>query len=164
MELNLIKRRELQRPLAPSEMDSNFEMIENVINNNVGGGAKYNFPPYLIGPFNLYSNMAEIIYDFDYVIDFSKINNVSMLCSFSTDWRLKLSDIIGSEFLTGIRDFGTYPALNFANSNISSVVIDKLFTELPITNKVATIDVSYNPGSSACDPSIATAKGYIVIT
>ena len=38
MELNLIKRSELQRPLTPSEMDGNFEMIENAINENAGGG------------------------------------------------------------------------------------------------------------------------------
>ena len=38
MELNLITRRELHRPLTPSEMDGNFEMIENAINKNAGGG------------------------------------------------------------------------------------------------------------------------------
>ena len=39
MKLNLTTRRELQRPLTPSEMDGNFELIENAINENTGGGA-----------------------------------------------------------------------------------------------------------------------------
>ena len=42
--------------------------------------------------------------------------------------------------------------------------LNALFTSLLNANGVQTIDVRNQPGSSACDTSIATAKGYTVLT
>lgn len=73
--------------------------------------------------------------------------------------------IQGAAGLTNIRDQGTGAALGLRNCEIpSSTIIDSLFTQLPTTSLTATIDVAGNPGAAGCDPSIATAKGYTVVT
>lgn len=71
--------------------------------------------------------------------------------------------IRNAAFLTSLEDNGTLISLKM-NSSVSSVVIDSLFTQLPPTTKTATIDVAGNPGAATCDPTIATSKGYIVVT
>jgi hypothetical protein len=69
-----------------------------------------------------------------------------------------------ANFLISLKDLGTQRALNLSSSNMSAVTINSLFSQLPITTETATIGVSSNPGSATCDPTIATAKGYTVIT
>lgn len=162
MKLNLIKRRELQRPLAPSEMDSNFEMIENVINNNVGGGGKYEFTPYLIGPYILGPTPSWLRSE-TYVLDISKIKHPDLIYQINF-FLVSFSGIVGASLLTNIRDAGTAPAIWITRGDLSTETINSLFSQLPVTNKVATINLDNNPGSATCDPTIATAKGYIVVT
>lgn len=65
-------------------------------------------------------------------------------------------------FLTEVRDVGTDVAIQIAAAELSVAVINKFFTDLPPTTKTATINATTNPGSATCDPTIATAKGYIV--
>jgi len=66
--------------------------------------------------------------------------------------------------LSSLEDSGTTKALVFINNGLTKEIIDDLFTQLPATNKTATIDVSNgNPGSGTCDTTIATNKGYTVI-
>ena len=49
------------------------------------------------------------------------------------------------------------------NNDLSVDAIDEIFTNLPtVTSK--TINVSNNPGSSGCDTTIATNKGWTVTT
>lgn len=67
-------------------------------------------------------------------------------------------------FLTEVRNVGTAVAIDFNNMGLSAATINQFFTDLPTTIKTATISVSGNPGSATCTPSIATAKGYIVVT
>lgn len=69
-----------------------------------------------------------------------------------------------ASLLSRLEDSGTDKALNFINNSLTSSIINELFTQLPNTLKTVTIDVSNNPGAATCDPSIATAKGYTVIT
>jgi hypothetical protein len=73
-----------------------------------------------------------------------------------------ITTFIGVEKLTQVRNRGTLNAIDLSNMNLSAAIIDKFFTDLPTTTKTATINVSSNPGSATCTPSIATAKGYIV--
>jgi hypothetical protein len=69
-----------------------------------------------------------------------------------------------AKMLSSLEDVGTSEALRFQSSFMTTEVINDLFTQLPPTNKTATLYVANNPGSATCDPSIATAKGYTVIT
>jgi hypothetical protein len=76
-------------------------------------------------------------------------------------------DIINSQLLKNLEDIGTTIALNFSGlgiHEISSNTLNKLFTELPSTNKTVTIRLIQVTGAATCDPTIATAKGYTVIT
>jgi hypothetical protein len=58
--------------------------------------------------------------------------------------------------------------LNLDNNLLSATAINNLFDDLdpadPVFYQVPLLIVSNNPGSATCDPTIATAKGYVVIT
>ena len=64
--------------------------------------------------------------------------------------------------LKSLQNIGTDTALNVSSKNLTAEIINDLFTQLPTTTKTATIKVNGNPGAATCDPTIATAKGYIV--
>jgi len=66
-------------------------------------------------------------------------------------------------FLTEVRNIGTDIAISLNGMGLSAATINQFFTDLPTTTKTATINVASNTGSAACTPSIATAKGYIVV-
>ncbi len=66
--------------------------------------------------------------------------------------------------LTSLQDAGTSVALLFNTSSTTGTKLNALFTQLPATTKVCSIDISQTSNKTACTPSIATAKGYIVIT
>lgn len=69
-----------------------------------------------------------------------------------------------ASLLTNLEDVGTLNCLGLTSNSMSASEINSLFTQLPVTTKVATINVRLNPGSATCNPTIATAKGYIVVT
>jgi hypothetical protein len=77
-----------------------------------------------------------------------------------------LSAIEGAEFLHNLQDRGTQNCLNLNGYAFSAATLNQFFTNLPaITNgRTATIDVRSNPGTATCNPSIATAKGYTIVT
>lgn len=75
-----------------------------------------------------------------------------------------LSKIRNAVLLINLEDLGTSQAMDASSIGLTDTVIDDLFTQLPPTTKTATINVSSNPGAATCDPTIATAKGYTVIT
>lgn len=75
-----------------------------------------------------------------------------------------ITDIKNAQLLTSLEDIGTKKSIVINYANLTDEIIDDLFTQLPTTTKTATINVSNNPGSATCDPTIATAKGYTVIT
>jgi hypothetical protein len=54
--------------------------------------------------------------------------------------------------------------MRYSYANLTATAINQLFTDLPPTTKTATISVANNTGSATCDPTIATSKGYIVVT
>jgi hypothetical protein len=65
--------------------------------------------------------------------------------------------------LSNLEDFGTSQSFTARYGNLTDTAINQLFTNLPSTTKTATINVSNNPGSATCNPTIATSKGYIVV-
>lgn len=56
---------------------------------------------------------------------------------------------------------GTFRNSSYKTCNLSAAAINEIFTNL-VSGTSRTIDVSTNPGSSTCTPSIATAKGWTV--
>jgi hypothetical protein len=77
---------------------------------------------------------------------------------------LTISGFKNAGLLKNIEDIGTIICLTLVGGGLTDLVINDFFNQLPTTVKTATIDVSGNPGSATCDPSIATSKGYTVIT
>jgi hypothetical protein len=75
-----------------------------------------------------------------------------------------LTTILNASDLTNLEDLGTAVALNVQQNSFSASTLNQLFTDLPATNKTATIDVRNTNGAATCDPTIATNKGYTVIT
>ena len=63
-----------------------------------------------------------------------------------------------------LEDMGTAQALQLSGLTIDAAVIDDLLTQLPATTKTATINLIGTSGAATCNPSIATAKGYTVLT
>lgn len=62
----------------------------------------------------------------------------------------------------GNSDFsGTSPQISFRYQSLQASEIDRIFNALP-TLSGKTINVQNNPGSAACNPSIASAKGWTV--
>lgn len=72
--------------------------------------------------------------------------------------------IIGGANLVNLRDIGTQVALQVNNAGFSAATLNAFFTALPATVRTATINVAGNPGAGTCNTSIATAKGYTVVT
>jgi hypothetical protein len=77
---------------------------------------------------------------------------------------LTVTEFKNANLLLQLVDFGTIPALFIRDLGLSSSLINNLFTQLPTTTRTATIDVRNNPGAATCNTSIATGKGYTVIT
>jgi hypothetical protein len=75
-----------------------------------------------------------------------------------------LSKFLNADKLTSLEDSGTKIALLLGNNNFSAETLNQLFTDLPATSKTATINVGNNPGAATCDDSIATNKGYTVVS
>ena len=63
-----------------------------------------------------------------------------------------------------LEDAGTAQAVVLSGLQIADTVLDDFFTQLPVTTKTVTINISGTSGTATCDPSIATAKGYTVTT
>lgn len=64
--------------------------------------------------------------------------------------------------------YGSAPFMNLSNNLLDKNAIDTLFEDLAPTSTATDafpqINVTGNPGAATCDPTIATAKGYIVET
>lgn len=75
-----------------------------------------------------------------------------------------VTEFKNANLLVSLENFGTQQSLSVRSFGLQASVINDLFTQLPSTTKTATINVANNPGSATCDPTIATAKGYTVVT
>jgi hypothetical protein len=69
-----------------------------------------------------------------------------------------------AQLLTNVRDLGTEFGINLRFRNATAITLNSFFTGLPSTSNSCTIDVRNTPGALTCNPAIATAKGYTVVT
>lgn len=114
--------------------------------------------------FSLGGSIGTLNNRFGSIANFKNCNKAKScnLNNFTGDF--KIETILNAQDLTSLENEGTSPALNFGNQNLSESVLNQFFTDLPATNKTATINVAGNPGAATCDTSIATNKGYTVVT
>jgi hypothetical protein len=94
----------------------------------------------------------------------NKYDKISIANGIGSSTGVTITSFKNAKFLTALKNAGTTNALVLANLGLTNSVINDLFTQLPTTINTATIDVRLNPGSATCDPTIATAKGYTVVT
>lgn len=131
--------------------NGNLTMISN------GGGGYINYPAPPITGIS--------VFDFD-MLGFGQPQRVVSSVRYSTG--------PGGEFSVTLRNFGlltsiknltgTSPAVQISYSNnLDATALNQVFTELPPTTQVCTLDFTNNPGSATCNPTIATSKGYIVV-
>jgi hypothetical protein len=110
--------------------------------------------------FNLYPEAAANIFAFAVTYQ----GYYGLPSHMSSNVAREVEVIIGGASLTGLADAGTAAAFDAASNNMSAANIDSFFTDLPTASYNATLNFQSNPGSATCTPSIATAKGYTVIT
>ena len=69
-----------------------------------------------------------------------------------------------SVFFSDFGEHGNSPiSINLSDNNLSSIELDRIFTNLPNKSQsLSSIKVEGNPGSATCDASIATLKGWTV--
>jgi len=101
----------------------------------------------------------------DVNIDFSALPAAAKagIVSIGTDTSTPVVSVANADVLVNLQDLGTQYAVVLPNLMAGSV-IDDFFTQLPATTKTATINASPASGVGDCDPTIATSKGYTVIT
>ena len=75
-----------------------------------------------------------------------------------------LTKIIGGQNLVSLQDVGTQVSVFLNSCGFSAATLNAFFTALPATVGTATIRVAGNPGAATCTTSIATNKGYTVVT
>ena len=77
---------------------------------------------------------------------------------------LTITAFLNWQLADKLEDIGTAAAVVLSGLQIADTVLDDFFTQLPVTTKTVTINISGTSGTATCDPSIATAKGYTVTT
>jgi hypothetical protein len=90
--------------------------------------------------------------------------NCQFLTNINAEGFNQLEQIFNAQDLTNVENLGTVVAVNIESNNLSESALNQFFTDLPATSKTATINVVNNPGTATCDPTIATNKGYTVVT
>ena len=116
--------------------------------------------PTLDTNFQLYPATAALFHVWQVTYDYGWLLPTHISSNFASE----VETIIGGELLTNLSDAGTAIAFDAEANNMSASSIDAFFTDLPTASYTATLDFQNNPGSSTCTTSIATDKGYTVIT
>ena len=65
---------------------------------------------------------------------------------------------------TRFRAYGATRRFVISGTQMDAAALDELMANLGTSGGAQTIDIRFNPGSATCDPSIATAKGWTVLT
>ena len=71
---------------------------------------------------------------------------------------------VGAATLTRIKAVGMKVTFTLASCSLSATALNEVFTNLASGVTGQTITVTGNPGAAPCDTSIATAKGWTVVT
>jgi hypothetical protein len=98
------------------------------------------------------------------VVDFSHPDFTKFKTFAVSSQASSLSAIVGGENLAALANAGTTSALVLSYQSFSAATLNAFFTRLPATTRTATITVNNNPGAATCTTSIATNKGYTVVT
>ena len=77
---------------------------------------------------------------------------------------LTITAFLNWQLADKLEDIGTAAAVVLSGLQIADTVLDDFFTQLPVTTKTVTINIASTSGTATCDPTIATAKGYTVVT
>jgi hypothetical protein len=139
------------------------ESLGEPSNTNIFPNAKFRY--LASAAINSASNPDQILYDgasqYGNTVDFLPFSKY-----ISLDFKnlSSLTNILNGSSLISLEDGGTFPALEINNCGFSESTLNQFFTDLPATTKTATINVVGNPGAATCDPTIATNKGYTVVT
>lgn len=114
-----------------------------------------------------FSGESTVTVNSDSRINFKGLGRPDKTVTFNLVSAASPRNILGFEnahLLTSLEDVGTTKALMFSNNAISEQSLESLYSQLPPTTKTATINVSGNPASATADSTIATNKGYTVVT
>lgn len=110
-----------------------------------------------------------------YIQSSSALTNISGIASYC----IKLSSVeitdcsgittttncfIGTSNLQSVTLTGITVGFSVANNQMSATAINNMFTALGTASGAQTVTVTGNPGASTCDTTIATAKGWTVLT
>lgn len=66
--------------------------------------------------------------------------------------------------LTSFKAFGATRGFTLRGTQMDAAALNELMSNLGTASGAQTIDIRNNPGSATCDTSIATAKGWTVLT
>ena len=156
----LLTRTEKGSKLIIEEMDGNLIYDSNDVTANLYKDA--NNLNFLVGN-GVRTQGTSITTSIDFM-GLGSPERFATLNFFNPTMTTNITGFSNADKLTNLEDAGTETSINLPACGMSASTIDSLFTQLPSTTKTATINVSGNPGSGTCDPSIATAKGYTVVT
>ena len=112
------------------------------------------------------------------VYDLSKVNNANLIFNNCVDLRsLPALDFTGASISSGTSQWGNRPMLSrsevigvnfdhtYASCNLSATALNEIFTNLEtVTSKTITVTGNYGTAQAGYDPTIATAKGWTVVS
>ena len=156
----LVLREEKGSKLTIAEMDGNLVYVSNDIGANI-------MPDNNRLIYSSTNGVRTQSVTLTSAIDFMGLGTPSRYAAvtfFNSTMTVTLTGFSNAVKLTSLQDIGTEVALDLRSCGMTDTIIDDLFTQLPSTTETATINVNGNPGAGTCDPTIATAKGYIVTT
>jgi len=146
-----------------------YKILNYIVLNNVVGPSPI---PNILGVGNFFTDQLASIFT-DAVTEFDALGLGIIATSLQSVTYIKeaasggISKFRNINLLVSLKDIGTRKALDVGSPgptiDVSAVVLDDLFTQLPITLNTATIRVTNCSGAATCDPTIATAKGYTVV-
>lgn len=131
----------------------NFVKATDITNIFYLDEALYAIPDMIFGALTAAQNFCNGCVGLRYIgaLDFSLVTNLTNAWYYSTS--------LGRSKITGIKITHTV-----ANCSLSASALNEIFTNLASGVTGQTITVSNNPGAATCDTSIATAKGWTVVT
>ena len=154
----LVKRTTKGSKLTIAEMDGNLDLVNSPFLFRV-----YSDPDTL--NYTIRMNSYPLLSGGSSGVNINNFPYPSQLKALVFNSGVTITSVAGFSSLTGITDIGTSYALDFSRApGMTDTLIDSVFTQLPSTSATATVNVQGCPGAATCNPSIATAKGYTVVT
>jgi hypothetical protein len=162
----MTKYGEINSP-SMTQLFGTFNNVESLLElGNITGSALTNIRSVCNGCISLYSDITVTSSTaLDTVRDaFSSCRNlqgleITDMTSVTTTYQM----LLNCQSLTRCILTGLKYAVDVKDARMSTSALDALMTSLGTTIGTQTLNISGNPGSSTCDPTIATVKGWTVI-